>query len=85
MNYLLQHHPVPVYLTLPLFLEIHAVKGHRLDKMVLNATRFMLLIHREDQELPGSANFGWFVTVHRGNHWRRFRPGVPIAPIKNGC
>lgn len=81
---MLQSYPVPVHLTLPIFLEIYAVRGHRLDKMILNAARFMLLIHKENQELPGHAKFGWFMKVQRGNLKRLYRPGMPIVPPKYG-
>ena len=82
---MLQSYPVPVHLTLPIFLEIYAVRGHRLDKMILNAARFMLLIHRENQELPGHSKFGWFMKVQCGNQQRLYRPGMPIAPPKYFC
>ena len=53
---MMQYRSSAAHLIVPITLDVEAVTGYKLDRAVLNAVRYMLMIHRDGQELPGQRN-----------------------------
>ena len=61
---MLQYQSFAAHLIIPITLDVYAAKGFKLDRMLLNAARYMLMVHRDGQKLPGLQDYAHFVCIN---------------------